>query len=81
MRVLLRAAAVIAIPALAQAAAAAEQDCQPGPDYRCVETEEGAFGPEPTYEDKPYSGEAQRDIYGGKYMKKDDDKKKKKKKK
>ena len=68
MRVLLRAAAAIAMPALAQAAAAAEQDCQPGPDYRCVETDEGAFGPEPTYEDKPYSGEAQRDIYGGKYM-------------
>lgn len=53
----------LVLPAVLQA-----EDCQPSPDYECVELEEGAFKPDPTYEDKPYDPEAQRLIYGGKKM-------------
>ncbi|MEX2649484.1 MAG: hypothetical protein WD673_10770 [Alphaproteobacteria bacterium] len=55
-------AAAVVVPAAAQDESVPEMS----PEAVPVEHEEGAFGPDPTYEDKPYDPAAQVDIYGAK---------------
>ena len=47
---------------------AAGEDCKPGPDTKCTKHDATIFGDDPSYEDKPYSAEAQQAIYGGKHL-------------
>ncbi|MDE0874606.1 MAG: hypothetical protein OSA88_12140 [Acidimicrobiales bacterium] len=62
------AAVVIFASGSVSEAAPAGKDCQPSPDYTCVETEDGTFRPDPNYEGVVYDAEAQLEIYGGKHM-------------
>jgi hypothetical protein len=54
--------------ALGAGAARAEEDVVPemSPEATTTEHDSGVFGPDPTYEDKPYDIDAQIEIYGGK---------------
>ncbi len=51
-------------------ALAAEKPIQMDPRATETEYDEGAFGPDPVYDDVPYDVEAQRAIYGAKHMNK-----------
>ncbi|MDX1565432.1 MAG: hypothetical protein R3236_08510 [Phycisphaeraceae bacterium] len=71
---LLIAAAAAPLPAADPAEDGADQnatghhDPKMSPDAKKVKHDPSLFGPDPSYEDKPYDPDAQLDIYGSKYL-------------